>query len=367
MGLYWEIKDRKWESVWLIVVLTFLLLWPTKWPQYTLMLTPALAMVAGNSVLRAVTWIRPKEDYWNYLEEMLPYPPRITWWILAIFVSGLLLGKVVYEYQLAYARRGWETLNSRNSPLLSDFINDINTQKEGVIAIASREGLQLWDSGLLAPIWGKEPKIINANKYTDVLRYNRTLLQFVEPIFMNTASSSASIDTRFRLNQDGNLEINIKRQSEENFLASDTLVILKFTTFLGNAKHTSIDFTDSKFSNRNCDRLFEIKPQRGIYQIDSVCGLDFKLYAADGVDIAYISPNPIESNSIVSINTPVEMMLDLQIVNTLGGIEMNLRNTKLKQGSNEIEIDFSSLANGVYNIMLVKDRIITNRTIIINR
>jgi hypothetical protein len=91
------------------------------------------------------------------------------------------------------------------------------------------------------------------------------------------------------------------------------------------------------------------------------------LYGAEGVDIAYISPNPIESVSRVSIYTPVEMTLDMQIVNTLGGIEMNLRNTKLKKGSNEIEIDFSSLSSGVYNIMLVKDRIITNRTIIINR
>ena len=220
---------------------------------------------------------------------------------------------------------------------------------------------------VLIPIIVEKSKIINANKYTDVLRYNRTLLQFIEPIFMNTASTSASIDTHFKLNQEGNLEINIKRQSEENFLASDTLVILKFATFLGNAKYTNIDFTDSKFSNINCDKLFEIKPHRGIYEIDSVCGLDFKLYGAEGVAIAYISPNPIESISKVSIYTPVEITLDIQIANTLGEIEMNLRNTKLNQGSNEIEIDFSSLSSGVYNIMLVKDRIITNRTIIINR
>jgi hypothetical protein len=220
---------------------------------------------------------------------------------------------------------------------------------------------------VLMPIIVEKEKITNANNYTDVLRYNRTLLQFVEPIFMNTASSASSLDTRFRLNQDGNLEVNIKRQSEENFLESDTLVILKFATFLGNAKYTSIDFTDSKFSNRNCDRLFEIKPQRGIYEIDSVCGLDFKLYDAEGVNVAYISPNPISTSSHITILTPVDMTLDLQVVNTLGEIEMNIMNTQLKQGSNEIEIDFSGLSNGVYNIMLVKDRIITNRTIIINR
>lgn len=220
---------------------------------------------------------------------------------------------------------------------------------------------------ILMPIIIEKEKIVNANNYTDVLRYNRTLLQFIEPIHMNTASSSASIDTRFNLNQGGNLEVNIKRQSEENFLESDTLVILKFATFLGNAKYTSIDFTDSKFSNRNCDRLFEIKPHRGIYEIDSVCGLDFKLYDGKGVDIAYIAPNPIDSRSTVSIYTPVDMTLDIQVINTLGEIEIDWTNTKLNQGNNEIEIDFSSLANGVYNIILVQNRVITNRTIIINR
>ncbi len=158
VGLYWEVKAGKWEALWLIGVLLFLLLWPTKWPQYTMMLTPALAMVAGNSVERAIAWIRPKEDYWNYLEEMLPQPPRITWWILIIFVSGLLLGKVVYEYQLANARRGWETYTSKNSPLLNDFVADINTEKKGSIAIASRQGLEIWESSLQIPVWGETPQ-----------------------------------------------------------------------------------------------------------------------------------------------------------------------------------------------------------------
>lgn len=220
---------------------------------------------------------------------------------------------------------------------------------------------------VLMPIIVEKEKIINANSYTDILRYNRTLLQFIEPIHMNTASSAASIDTRFSLNQDGNLEVNLKRQSEENFLESDTLVILKFATFLGNAKYTNIDFTDSKFSNRNCDKLFDIKPHRGIYEIDSVCGLDFKLYDGQGVDIAYVSPNPIYSSSTISVYTPVDMTVDLQVINTLGEIELRNINTLLSQGTNEIELDFSGLANGVYNILLVKDRVITNKSIIINR
>ncbi len=259
-------------------------------------------------------------------------------------------------------------ITNANSPFDTNYVELIASgvpQADIILRIDSVRSIP--GTEILMPIIVEKEKITNANNYTDVLRYNRTLLQFIEPIHMSTASSSASIDTRFNLNQDGNLVVNIKRQSEENFLESDTLVILKFATFLGNSKYTSIDFTYSKFSNRNCDKLFEIKPQRGIYQIDSVCGLDFKLFDGTGVDIAYISPNPIESNSVLSIFTPVDMALDIHVVNTLGSIEMNMINTVLKQGNNEIEIDFSSLANGVYNILLVQDRVITNRSIIINR
>lgn len=220
---------------------------------------------------------------------------------------------------------------------------------------------------ILMPIVVEKEKIVNANKYTDVLRFNRTLLQFIEPIHLNTASSAASIDTKFDLNQDGNLVVNLKRQSEENFLKSDTLVILKFATFLGNAKYSNIDFTDSKFSNKNCDKLFEIKPHRGIYQIDSVCGLDFKIYDAGAVTIFSVSPNPTQAQSNINIFSPVDMNLDIQIINTLGRVEMSMENANIKSGNNSFEFDFSNLSNGLYNVLLVKDRIIANKTIVISK
>lgn len=154
VGLYTEIRKRGWAGIWFVSVLAFLLIWPTKWPQYTLMLTPALALLAGFSVERAIEWIRPKEDYWNYLEEMLPQPPGITWWILGGFVAVLLIGKITYEIQLAYARQGWESYTSLNSPLQSNFVTDIETGKPGTIAITTNEGVDIWQSTQQVPIWG---------------------------------------------------------------------------------------------------------------------------------------------------------------------------------------------------------------------
>ncbi|MGD9374282.1 MAG: transcriptional regulator, partial [Anaerolineae bacterium] len=49
-GLYWEWHQRRWVVVWIVTSVILLLLWPTKWPQYTLILTPALCLSASSTV-----------------------------------------------------------------------------------------------------------------------------------------------------------------------------------------------------------------------------------------------------------------------------------------------------------------------------
>jgi hypothetical protein len=170
------------------------------------------------------------------------------------------------------------------------------------------------------------------------------------------------------LNQDGNLEIRIKRQSEENFLESDTLVLLKFNTFLGNQNYTYIEFTNSKIGNKNCDQLFDLKTRRGIYMTDSVCGLDFKTYDTQlGVSINSISPNPIDETSTIDIYTPVDLEVDLQVIDMLGEIQISQKNLVLKSGSSSFILDGNTLSNGVYNLILRKERIISNKTIVISK
>lgn len=71
-GLYWEWRERRWVVVWIATGLLFLLLWPTKWPQYTLILTPALCLAAASTVTRAYRWFREQELYWAWFEQMVP-------------------------------------------------------------------------------------------------------------------------------------------------------------------------------------------------------------------------------------------------------------------------------------------------------
>lgn len=153
-GLYFEIKEKKWTAIWFFVGLILLLVWPTKWPQYTLILSPVLAIIAGKTIQRGWSWIKPRDDYWNYLDAMLPKPPKITWWIIAVIVLFLFGGKVGYEYQLALARRGWNSYDMTNSPLASNVINQITSGKENEILFATNKGFLIWKSDADS-LWGE--------------------------------------------------------------------------------------------------------------------------------------------------------------------------------------------------------------------
>jgi hypothetical protein len=58
VGLVREWRTRRWLTVWIGAGLAFLLLWPTKWPQYVLVLTPPLCLAAGGSAEQAAAWLR---------------------------------------------------------------------------------------------------------------------------------------------------------------------------------------------------------------------------------------------------------------------------------------------------------------------
>ncbi len=160
IGLYFEIKEKKWTAVWFFVGLFLLLVWPTKWPQYTLILSPVMAIIAGKTLQRGLSWLKPQDDYWNYLDVMLPKPPKIIWWIIGILLVGLFGGKVGYEYQLALSRRGWDSYDTTNSPLVSNMIYQINIGNGNELLFATDKGLNIW-KGDEDSLWGESVSIFD--------------------------------------------------------------------------------------------------------------------------------------------------------------------------------------------------------------
>jgi len=139
-----EWKERRWLVVWLTAGMLFLLLWPAKWPQYALTVTPVLCIMSAESVRRFVHWVRIQETYWNYLKEMFPKPEKWLWVAIgafALFVAAIYLSVAV---KLAVGRVGWSNVTRQNSFLPSNTVYDLLPLGDGSMLIATGHGAAFW-------------------------------------------------------------------------------------------------------------------------------------------------------------------------------------------------------------------------------
>ncbi len=147
-GLYWEWRKRRWVVVWIVTSLVLLLLWPTKWPQYTLVLTPALCLAASSAVRHLYHLVREQDIAVAWFQVMVPRPPLAFW----ILVGGLgVVVAVVYSVatlQLTLGRLGWSDLTTENSQLPSSTVyslaagSDLDPD-EGMI-LGTERGGAIW-------------------------------------------------------------------------------------------------------------------------------------------------------------------------------------------------------------------------------
>jgi 4-amino-4-deoxy-L-arabinose transferase-like glycosyltransferase len=143
-GIGREWRERRWLAVWLVAGIVFLLLWPTKWPQYALTVTPALCIMAAESWRRFVGWVRAQESYWGYLEGMFPRPGRWLWIAVgafALFIAAIYLSAAI---KLAVGRVGWSNLNEANSPLPGNTVHALLPLDDGRMLIGTEQGAALW-------------------------------------------------------------------------------------------------------------------------------------------------------------------------------------------------------------------------------
>ena len=144
LGLPREWKQRRWLVVWFAAGLIFLLLWPTKWPQYALILTPALCLMGAASLRQGWQWVRSQESYWDYLHNLLPAPTKWFWWAVgafAFFIAAVYLSAAV---KLAVGKIGWAHITAQNSFLPSNSINTLLALPNGDMLIGTDKGAALY-------------------------------------------------------------------------------------------------------------------------------------------------------------------------------------------------------------------------------
>jgi sugar lactone lactonase YvrE len=147
-GLYWEWRERRWVVVWTVTSLLLLLLWPTKWPQYTLVLTPALCLSASSAVRHIYHSLREQDLAVAWFQAIVPRPP-LAFWVL-VGALGIVVAVIytVATLQLTLGRLGWSDFTKENSQLPSSIVYSLaagsDLDPEGGMILGTERGGAIW-------------------------------------------------------------------------------------------------------------------------------------------------------------------------------------------------------------------------------
>jgi hypothetical protein len=144
VGMVREWRERRWIVAWFALSLIFLLFWPTKWPQYTMVLIPALCLSAAGSLQWAYRKVMDFEDYYGVLSILLPRPPKAVWIMIGSVVLVLFVGFVINSVSVVLGRIGWSQLTVHNSFLPSQGVNAVYPAGGGWVIIGSDSGAAFW-------------------------------------------------------------------------------------------------------------------------------------------------------------------------------------------------------------------------------
>ena len=147
-GLYWEWRERRWVVVWIVTSLILLLLWPTKWPQYTLVLTPALCLAASSGVRHIYHLLREHDIAVAWFQVMIPRPPLAFWIIVGALGVVVAAFYSMATLQLTLGRLGWSDLTTDNSQLPSSTVYSLaaapDREPEGSMILGTERGAVIW-------------------------------------------------------------------------------------------------------------------------------------------------------------------------------------------------------------------------------
>ncbi len=144
-GIKSQWRERRWVVVWMLSGLIFLLLWPTKWPQYTLVVIPAFCLAASATLSHLWAWLKSIEDYYAWFSMMIPVPTRLFWFVLIFVLSAGTIFTIVNGVNLSSARRGWSHLTRDLSPLPSNQVNALIMGSDGRMILGTDAGLAIWE------------------------------------------------------------------------------------------------------------------------------------------------------------------------------------------------------------------------------
>lgn len=182
-----------------------------------------------------------------------------------------------------------------------------------------------------------------------VMSYNPTLLRFRSLRTVGSASEGAMVPLSAERDPG---ELHVELRTLGSFLERDTLVWLEFDTFLGSRSATEMAITDDgvRFGNSGCADILDVRATSGRFEIDSVCGLDYKTVTVQPLT-ASIFPNPARDQATVLVGVPVARSVDVALVDSFGRAIVESQHA-LAAGLNTLALDVSTLSSGAYSIVV---------------
>jgi hypothetical protein len=150
-GLPQARRTRPWLVIWLASGLTALILWPTKWPQYTLALAPAICLCAGGALRQIWRWALDHEERWDWVKPLVPRLSPAFWVLLVAGAAALMAWYAVDRAALARGNRGWVHLPPDAAGLPPGTLEDLAAVGDGaIVATGGGAAIILAPTGLTA-------------------------------------------------------------------------------------------------------------------------------------------------------------------------------------------------------------------------
>jgi hypothetical protein len=145
VGLPFLIRRRSIYALWFVLGMVALLLWPTRWPQYTLIVIAPLCLSAATLLAAGVDWL---DAHTEIVRTVRPFvPDRGTTLFLLLIVLAFLALATYVQFQYGVQMKGWTYYLTSNSSLPSDSVRALAVDQDGQVWAGTEAGLARFADG----------------------------------------------------------------------------------------------------------------------------------------------------------------------------------------------------------------------------
>ena len=174
------------------------------------------------------------------------------------------------------------------------------------------------------------------------------------------------IDDFYHDPDEGFFRLNLLSLDEAPLYGVGDLINYKLIPVITDSKSLEGEIiTQIESISNNC-MIFEQEKETTI-ELHKSCGIEFRAVelSDNPLQIENIYPNPINSNTIVSVRIPTNSQNELYLISSTGKKVHTLHDGYLKEGKHSFDLNIENLGNGVYFLILNSESGFLNQELII--